>query len=170
MPSNITTEPSDCVVDLITYLETTLACLVFVPDAVREAVHFTSCKHIASVYHNILVNQVKKFNQMSVYNLEKDVRALEDFASRCPVANLAETFSELRQFTDLMLSGNIDVYSDDVIRASRYPHLNPDVMIKVLDKFKDLGLFTTMPKGLAPIKRKQVDALISKIKKFDSKR
>src|SRR4051794_4172252 len=33
--------------DLIVYLETTFASLVFLPDPIREAVHFTSCKHIS---------------------------------------------------------------------------------------------------------------------------
>ena len=40
--------PREYVTDLIAYLETTFACMVFMPDAVREAVHFTSCKHIAN--------------------------------------------------------------------------------------------------------------------------
>lgn len=34
--------------DLVAYLETTFACMMFMADAVREAVHFTSCKHISS--------------------------------------------------------------------------------------------------------------------------
>jgi len=33
--------------DLVRYLETTFTCMAFMPDMVREAVHFTSCNHIA---------------------------------------------------------------------------------------------------------------------------
>lgn len=67
---------------------------------------------------------------MAIYNLEKDVRALEEFAMRCPVQNLVDVFSELRQFVSLFLSGDVESFADEDIRKTMYPHLNKDKMIK----------------------------------------
>lgn len=76
-----------------------------------------------------------------------------------------ETLSVLRQFCSLILSGDVEAYADPTIRSKLYPHLDVNKMIFLLDKITDLGLFQSMPKGLPPLKRKNVDALISKLKK-----
>lgn len=45
----------------------------------------------------LLSDQVKHFNIIGIYNLNLDLEVLEAFAHRCPITNLAETFSEIRQ-------------------------------------------------------------------------
>lgn len=92
--------PSEYMLDLIAYLETTFFHMSFMPDAVREAVHFTSCKRIADTIMETIAgsdSNCKKFNIIAIVNLNQDLHVVEAFAQRCPIQNLVETFSEIRQ-------------------------------------------------------------------------
>jgi len=164
LPSTVQSEPSDYVQDLLLFLEETFAWMHFMPDAILEAVHFTSCKHICAAILGILMDQVKKFNILALYNLHVDVSRLEEFAHSRPVPNLAETFSELRQLLNLFLGGNPEEILDVEIRQSKYDHLAPAKLKVILEKFKDLGVFGQLPKGVPKIKKKQLDSIIKRLK------
>jgi len=165
LPSAGAPGPSDPIVDLIGYLETTLMCLLHLPDAIREAVQFTMCKHIATVYMLTLHVHVKKFNQIAIANMELDVNALEEFAARCNLPNLPDSFAEMRQLTQLLLGNDLNAYADPATRARQFPYLNLGKMIRLLDKFKDIGLLARMPRGIPTFKRKDIDTLLTKLKR-----
>ncbi len=102
---------------------------------------------------------------LAIYNLNHDVALLEEFAQRCPINNLVETFSEIRQLIDLFLSGDVESILDPMIRDSQYPHLSAAKLIKVLDKFKDPSLFANTPNELKRVKRKNVENVIKRLQK-----
>lgn len=82
----------------------------------------------------LLGNTVKKFNILALFNLNQDLHVLENFAQRCPISNLVETFSELRQMLDLFLSGDFEGILDAQVREVRYPHLSTPKLLKFMDK------------------------------------
>lgn len=129
--------------------------MVFMPDPVREAVHFTSCKHIASSLmvrtrvlpdpvsspsccllcaQHLLLEGSKKLNLLSMANLHQDLQHLESFANRTTIPNLAETFSEVRQMLDLFLSGNLEAVLDEGVRAHKYPHLSTAKLKQIMTR------------------------------------
>lgn len=93
------------------------------PEGFRQAIHFTSCKHIADIYvvqrarrvcfslfrlrvaidarrpcfQNTLVRVVKKFNIVALFNINHDVRTFEEFARSCGIPELDTKFAEIRQ-------------------------------------------------------------------------
>ena len=174
-PDAVQSGPSDYILDLIAYLETTFYLMGLMPDAVREAVHFFSCKHIANRLMELLTTTpgdggghgaCKKFNIIGIANLNQDLHVIEAFAQRCPIQNLIETFSEIRQLLDLLLSGDIEVLLDAGQRASRYPHLSTQKLFKVLDKFKDISMFSlSTPAQFKKLKKKNIDAVVNQLKK-----
>lgn len=109
---------------------------------------------------------VKKLNILGVANLSSDLSLLEAFAARCPIANLSETLSEVRQLCDLFLSADLECVLDPATRASRFPHLATSKILKLMDKFKDVGLFAQVPPHLAKIKKKQVEAVQKRLAKL----
>jgi hypothetical protein len=164
-PNEANRGANDYINDLIAYLSTTLVCLQYLPDAVRSAVHFTSCKHISANLLTNLANNVKKFNILAMINLDFDLSALENFANSCNIANLVETFSELRQLVDLFLSGDIEAILQPSIKQGQYPHLSTGKLLRILEKYKDLGLFAKVTNdNLKKIKRKNVENVIKKLK------
>lgn len=78
---------------------------------------------------------IKGFNILGVYAMSLDVQALEDFASRCGIENLTETFSEIRQMVDLFLSGDVEQFLDPYVRRTKYPHLSPSKVVGWLDRY-----------------------------------
>jgi len=167
MASNVQDNPNDYIQDLILFLETTFSCMTLLPDSVREAVYFTSCRHISNYIMNMLENTIKKYNIVAVYNLHVDLVSLEEFAGRCPIANLVEIFIVIRQFVDLMLNGNPAEILDKDIRSQKYPHLEKIDSLrlaKLLDKYKDVGFFDKLPPNLPKLKRRTIDPLIKKLK------
>ena len=165
LPTTIAYAPSDYVTDLTAYLESTFLSLSHISASVREAVYFTSCRHIASTLSSYLLNTVKRYNLIGLYNANSDLHVLENFALRCPVDNLVECFSEVRQLMDLLLVGEVEEVVDAGKREKLYPHLSVAKVIKFLDKMKDLPTFggAKVPDNLTKVKRKQLDAVIRKL-------
>ena len=165
LPTQIAYAPSDYVTDLTAYLDSTFTSLAHISAAVREAVYFTSCRHIASTLSSYLLNTVKRYNLIGLYDVNSDLHVLENFALRCPVDTLVECFSEVRQLMDLMLQGELEDVLDAAKREKVYPHLSTAKLLKFLDKMKDLPTFgqQKVPDNLTRIKRKQVDAVIRKL-------
>jgi hypothetical protein len=157
--------------------------------------------HIHTHTQQLLEGPVKKFNIIAVYHLHFDVKALEEFAQRCPTPNLSETFTEIRQvcvcfvlccvvlccvcgfalcremsasvwccvlcgvqFIDLFLSGRVEDICEKSIREEKYSQLSPTKLVKILDKYKEIGLFSSLPKHIPNVKRKGVDAAIKALK------
>merc|ERR1740117_570476 len=120
---------------------------MFLPDAVREAIHFTTCKHISMSILDVL-KSTKKFNLLAIYNLNHDLKELEDFTLRCSVENLDEVFTELRQFINLFLSGEISSVLNSTIKESRYKVLSYERLYRFMDKYKDVSMMSRLPPGL----------------------
>jgi hypothetical protein len=97
-----------------------------------------------------------------IYNLNIDIDLLESFARRCDVPNLQETFAELRQICDLILSGDAPKFNNEQLRASRYPYLNAGKMTKLFDKYRDLGMFSfaKLPANVVQVKRSDIQAML----------
>lgn len=98
LPNAPKSHPNEFVMDVCNYLETTFAVMTYMPREIREALHFTSCKHISTFFLDLLLgNSVKAFNSYGICDLALDLAQLEEFAKRCRIPNLVETFGELRQ-------------------------------------------------------------------------
>eukprot|EP01083_Nonionella_stella_P025803 71064_1 len=163
-PSSPNKECNAFVEDLIQYAETTFQCLTFMPSAMKEAVHFTTFKHISNEIMQLLTSELKKFNIIGIHNLGLDVRILETYAARCNIANLSDTLGELRQFVDLFISGDLPHFANPEVRQTKYPFLAVYKVIGIIDKFKNLSVFGSCPEGIPNVKRKDVDVLIKRLR------
>ena len=141
------------------FLHTQFFCLSFLPRHILEGVHFVSCRHIATIMREKLL-QAKKYNLIALYNLNFDLQAMEEFARSTDVADLVETFSELRQFLNLMLSGNIEQILDKPTRDNKFPALQPERLIPMLQRYRDISLRGRVPDDLVKIKRKTVESVV----------
>lgn len=165
LTSTIQNGPSSCISDLVAYLESTMMTMVFLEASVREAIHYRMCKHVSSSILAVL-KDVKKFNLLAIFNLNHDVRELEEFALRCNVNGLVEVFSELRQFINLFLSGdagNEDIFANENIKNMKYGHVSYKNLYIYMEKFRDVGLMTKMPPGLPKLKKRDVEATMKRI-------
>jgi len=155
---------SDYIQDLIQYLETTFGGLQYLGDPIREAIHFTSCKRIGSSLLNQWL-ECKKFNIISIFNLNLDLQILEQFANHCSIPNLAETFSELRQLINYILSGDPESINDPTRRTKNYPHLSNDRILTIMTKYTEVSLLTSVPSNIVKLKKKVLDSAMAKLKK-----
>jgi hypothetical protein len=162
-PSRLSKQSSGIINDLITYLETSIVVFTFLPAHIRQGIQFTSCRHIAESIMGSLL-ETKKYNIIYIYNLNFDVKALEEYAKRQGVSGLVSCFSELRQFIDLLLSGTVEQILDKPTREAKYPHLANEKLVHLLDKFKDLGIMQQVPAELPKIKRANFNAIIKRLK------
>jgi len=163
LPSQCATVPSEFIVDCVTYLECTLPSMTNMSDPIREAIHFTTCKHISSYLVDTLL-AAKKFNIISIYNLNIDLQELEQFATRCSIPDLGIVFSELRQFIDLLLFHEFECITDPNIRQTKFSHLSSEKLIKMMSRYKDISLFGSLPQGVGKLKKKDVDLALKKLK------
>ena len=155
------------IVDLIMYLEALMLHLTHVPDAVREAVHFTSCKHISSYLLGVVQGAgVKRFNMAALYNLRLDVQEIVAFAVRCSILNLPEVFAEIQQLLALFLDDDLAAMLDPVQRRAQYPQVSLEQLCSLLEKYKEVGVFSSAPSGLPKTKKKDCDAVAKQLKKI----
>eukprot|EP00455_Lapot_gusevi_P034507 TRINITY_DN3803_c0_g1_i3.p1 TRINITY_DN3803_c0_g1~~TRINITY_DN3803_c0_g1_i3.p1 ORF type:complete len:435 (-),score=124.97 TRINITY_DN3803_c0_g1_i3:132-1385(-) len=168
LPDNKEEHASEHIQDLMTYLNTTFMCMQTMPEGFRQAIHFTSCKHIADHYMNLLLGPVKKFNIIAIYNLHLDVMALEEFAQSCSIPDLETKFAEIRQLINLFLSGTVEQILDQPTRQARFPQLNLYRLAQIMDKFKDIGMFARLPPGLPKLKKKSVEAVTKQLRDMAS--
>eukprot|EP00475_Leptophrys_vorax_P044863 TRINITY_DN9135_c0_g4_i1.p1 TRINITY_DN9135_c0_g4~~TRINITY_DN9135_c0_g4_i1.p1 ORF type:complete len:458 (-),score=129.85 TRINITY_DN9135_c0_g4_i1:316-1689(-) len=162
-PSKILRNPSGFVQDLIAYLDTTSIVLEFLPLHIKQGIQFTSFRHINLILMNGLL-ETKKYNILYIVNLNVDLKALEEFARRQPTAGLVSCFSELRQFIDLMLSGNVEQILDKPTRDAKFPHLSNEKLVVLLDRFKDLGMMQSVPSDIPKLKRSNFNPIIKRLK------
>jgi len=107
---------------------------------------------------------IKKFNILSIFNLNLDLRGFEDFVKKSKIPNLMENFSELRQLINLLLSGNIEEILDKPTREAKYFYLSNEKLIQFLDKFKEPDSKAVVPDSLPKLKRKAIDIVIKRLK------
>lgn len=166
-PSSGNKHPNGYVQDLVAYLESTFVSLVFLPDPVRDRAHHTACCYINERLLSMLHGpQVKKLNQIGLWNLNQDLIELEDYADRCSVAALRETFRPLREFVDLFMGGDVAAILDSKTRVEQFPHLNLRQVVDIMDKFKDLGLFSSPPAGMRKVKKSTVETVAKKLREI----
>jgi len=155
------TQPSAYVATLTNSLSAWFGAIPRLAPAVRDSVHYTACRHVsASLLH--FIQQAPKFTQMAMYNFSRDVVILERFIAQFPVPSLKETFAELRQFLDLVITADTLGFAEEAVRVDKYPNVNPAKAAKILEKFKEAS---EAPPGAPQLKRKAVDTLISALKK-----
>lgn len=163
LPGGCCTQPSEYVVDCVTYLEIAFATMTSMSDPKREAIHFFACKHISSFLLEQLV-ATKKFNIIAIYNLNVDLKELENFATRCYIPALSSVFTELRQFIDLLLHTEFEHICDPQIKQNKFSHLSSEKLHKLMAKYKDIGLFGSLPPGVRNLKKKDVDLALKRLK------
>lgn len=163
LPDEQRSEPNDYVLDLIAYLHTTFACMQHMPDGFRQAIHFTSAKHIADAYMHALcatgapsTSAPPQFNIIALHALHMDVCELEQFACACDIADLDSKFAEVRQTLDLFLSGNIEQILDAPTRAARFAQVNLTRLGRAMAKFAELGFFVRHPPALPKLRERSV--------------
>jgi hypothetical protein len=144
-------------------METTFLCFEFLPTHIKQGIHITSCRHIVNVLMSELAS-IKKFNILSIFNLNLDLRGFEDFVKKSKIPNLMENFSELRQLINLLLSGNIEEILDKPTREAKYFYLSNEKLIQFLDKFKEPDSKAVVPDSLPKLKRKAIDIVIKRLK------
>jgi len=160
------------ITDLILFLETTLQTMNVMTDSIRDAAHFTCCKHIAANIMSILLaDSMKKVNQLTFLFLSEDVRTLEQFAARCPISNLADSFAEVRQLCNLFetekdMWQKPELFLDNDYRNLHYGQLAPSRLMKILDKYKDIAANSVVPDGVLRLKKKNVEDLMKQMKKL----
>jgi exocyst complex component 6 len=163
MPSKLNKNPSGIINDLITYLETSFVMFTYLPLHIRQGIQFTTCRHIAETLMGSLL-ETKKYNIIYIYNLNLDVKCFEEYAKRQSTTGLISCFSEIRQFIDLLLSGNVEQILDKPTREAKFPHLANDKLYHLLDKFKDLGLMQQIPAEVPKLKRSNFNAILKRLK------
>ena len=118
-------------------------------------------------FPDYLCFHVKKFNIVSIYNLNYDVKRLEEFAKGRNIENLVDTFSEIRQLVNLLMSGRVDQILNKEVRLNEFPYLSPVKLVKVLERYRNLGVFSSCPEGIVNIRNKVVDQAVKKLKNLD---
>jgi hypothetical protein len=108
--------------------------------------------------------ETKKYNILYIYNLNIDLKALEEFAKRQSTPGLNSCFSELRQFIDLILGGDVERILDKPTRDAKFPHLSNEKLVVLLDKFKDLGMMQQVPADVPKLKRSNFNPIIKRLK------
>ncbi len=98
-----------------------------------------------------------------IHNLNLDLMELEAFAARSGVKGLEESFSELRQLLNLFLSGDVTAILDEHTRALRYNHLSTQKLLKFMDRYKDIGLFTSLPPNIRKLKKSVVEMVAKRL-------
>lgn len=67
---------------------------------------------------------------------------------------------------DLLLSGEVEVLLDPAARAARYPLLSNARVIRILDKYKEVSMFSlSTPAQFKKLKRKNIDAVIKQLQR-----
>jgi hypothetical protein len=148
-----------------TFLRVKLSSLQFIPDNIREGVHFTSCNRISTIILRALHGRhVSKFTITAIYNLNKDLERLEEFADMCPIQDLKLTFRELRQTCNMLLSKNFAEIQDSKVRLQKYNTLHDEKLVSLLSKYKALNFMQSPPPGIAKLKAKTVSNVIKAIR------
>ena len=158
-------------------LQVTAMSFVNLPRAIRESVFFISCSRISSALTGALTGldqfgeptgSDRKVNIFGLHSVRLDLEAFQRFAEGAAVPQLAECFAPLAQLLKLLLSHDVEQFTEPAIRSTTYAKVSPHTLILVLEKYRELGAMglgrrRAAQAGLPIVKRKTVDGLIKKI-------
>ncbi|EMR08718.1 hypothetical protein PNEG_02896 [Pneumocystis murina B123] len=131
-------EPSSYLLEMVSYLTTVMnSTLHNLPHSIKTFVYFGTLDHFASSMMQKLLNKSsKKINQNSIFNFNLDLQYLEKFVQDLsePSISYADTFLELRQSLNLILSENPEEYLNSDIQLKKYSRIKPQTAILLLEK------------------------------------
>lgn len=143
-PSQVRTQPSSYLQDLIAYLQGAFIAFEQLTNDVAKTACMSSCKHLATNLKMFLLDEKVKFvNMNGLLNFNVDLKKCEEFAASRPVKGFAAgtlemTFEELREFMDLFLKGDWSTYLHDHGNAnSKYNRVKANDVMKLLEKMID---------------------------------
>lgn len=133
------TYPTGCheaVDSIVDFLQITFMWLTHLPQAAREAAHFTTCARITSfTVEYILSNKVPRLNYLAIVALQADVVRLIAFAEGTGVPQLKQCFAELEDLSNALLDQDLPQFGEDIkLMQSRFPQLDPLKLAKILEK------------------------------------
>ncbi|KAG0235982.1 hypothetical protein BGX31_004103 [Mortierella sp. GBA43] len=130
--------------DILELAEYECAKLENLPDNIRTFVYYDALEHLASQLHHIFTDpNVKHINQNFIAMFNKDIQYLEDFVATLDIPNVIETFVPLRQLINLLLSENMEEYTDPNIRSRSYPQVRPDDVTRMVGKLMTAPVVAT---------------------------
>ncbi|KAM8880712.1 exocyst complex component 6B isoform 1-T1 [Synchiropus picturatus] len=137
-------EPSDYLIDLIAFLNSTFSVFTNLPGKVAQTACMSACKHISTSLMQLLLDtEVKQISMGALHQLDTDVKECEGFARAGPVAGfqgdtLLLAFSDLRQFLDLFTLWDWSTYLADYGKPTcRYLRVNPNNALTLLEKMRE---------------------------------
>ena len=83
--------------------------------------------------HNKVVASV---TMPAIFNFSLHVEKIEQFAQEFNVHNLKQTLAEPRELCNLLLSGNIDAFTNSEIREQHYPSVQVNILVSILRRIK----------------------------------
>uniref|UniRef100_A0A8C5GBX3 Exocyst complex component n=1 Tax=Gouania willdenowi TaxID=441366 RepID=A0A8C5GBX3_GOUWI len=142
--SNLQLQPSDFLIDLITFLQSTFSVFTNLPGKVAQTACMSACKHISTSLMQLLLDpEVRQISIGVLHQLDADVRECEGFARAGPVAGfqgdtLLLAFSDLRQLLDLFTQWDWSSYLADYGKPTcKYLRVNPHAALALLEKMRE---------------------------------
>lgn len=147
---------------VIEYLRTIFKCLRSLDEGSKAGLHFSCCGHISErlvmlvagkasddndhsqvLDDNSGLRPISKIDAYGLKNLSIDVAEFENFADGTGIPQLRECFAELKCITDALLDRelpNLLMQENENIRRRKYPFLNLEKVVNVLEKYQGTGL------------------------------
>lgn len=147
---------------VIEYLRTIFKCLKSLDEGSKAGLHFSCCGHISerlvmliagkasddndhhqSSDDNSGLRSISKIDAYGLKNLSIDVAEFENFADGTGIPQLRECFAELKCITDALLDRelpNLLMQENENLRRRKYPFLNLEKVVNVLEKYQGTGL------------------------------
>ncbi|KAI9672435.1 MAG: hypothetical protein M1829_004514 [Trizodia sp. TS-e1964] len=142
MAPTLTTEPSNYMQTLITYLSNIMnSTLLGLPREIKDFIYFDALSHAANMILSLpLSAEVKKINPNGVAALAKDVDCLSEFVESLDNLILKENLDELQQTLHLMQTENSEEFFDIMIRNKKYGKVNTANGQILLEKYEEFNL------------------------------
>lgn len=148
--------------DLMDYLLDVYNSISIINSEMVSSIVYLSFKYINSVIMEMICNErIKKFNIISLLNLEKDLLFLFQICGNNlgQYENIMECLREVRQFLDLFLVCHPNDILDLNMRNNKFQRLNLKQMVIIFEKYKKIMV------GKYPVvRRRHVRAVMDKLK------
>jgi hypothetical protein len=163
-PESLPHQGNSQIDELIDYLRATFMCLAYLPQAARDAAHFTCCTQASNkIIDFILSYKVEKINIYGIVGLQYDVENLLSFTDLCSVKQLKQCFSELYELVRILLYPDLISLGDNPqVRRNLFPHVDTIKLIKILEKYTSFP--TNTPATLPKLDKRSNASLIKKLK------
>eukprot|EP00730_Choanoeca_flexa_P020174 TRINITY_DN9864_c0_g1_i1.p1 TRINITY_DN9864_c0_g1~~TRINITY_DN9864_c0_g1_i1.p1 ORF type:complete len:771 (+),score=183.97 TRINITY_DN9864_c0_g1_i1:103-2415(+) len=165
-------EPSDYLVQMLSYLSTMFASLKHMPMEVARVAYFNSCKYIGNRLLSLVsAPEIRKVNMNGIRSFAVDVATCEAYANNNQVVAesdqlFKDVFIHLRELVDVFLNEDWDRFCEPNVRRQYYPHLKPEIALSWLEKFDDsdkASLFSRTA-GENRRKAKQTESIIRRLR------